>query len=59
MIMMFGKNFEFLSVTPMDRIAGAQAHFGKGMTSGKIITVSAIIILLVVIIVVGIIRHRK
>lgn len=57
--MFFEKVYKFLSVSSMDRIAGAQAHFGKGMTTGKIITISAIIILVLVLVIVGIIKSRK
>lgn len=57
--MFFEKVYEFLSVSSMDRIAGAQAHFGKGMTTGKIITISGIVILVLVLVIVGIIRSRK
>lgn len=57
--MFLEKVYEFLSVSPMDRIAGAQAHFGKGMTTGKIIIISGIIILVLALVIVGIIRSRK
>jgi len=29
----------FFAVSPMDRIAGAQQHFGKGITAGKVIVI--------------------
>lgn len=57
--MFFEKFYEFLSVSPMDRIAGAQAHFGKGITTGKIITISGIIIIVLALVIVGVIRSRK
>ncbi|MBZ4672456.1 MAG: hypothetical protein JG762_686 [Deferribacteraceae bacterium] len=30
----------FFAVSPMDRIAGAQQYFGKGITTGKVIVIS-------------------
>lgn len=57
--MFFEQLYKLLAVSPMDRIAGAQEHFGKGMTNGKIITISGVIVLVLVLIIVGIIRSRK
>jgi hypothetical protein len=37
----------FMSVSAMDRIKGAQQHFGKGMTTGKMIIAGIAIIIVI------------
>jgi hypothetical protein len=43
----------------MDRIAGAQRYFGKGMTTEKIGLVIVVVVIIVTLIIYGIINSRK
>lgn len=52
-------NIIFLTVSAMDRIKGAQDHFGKGITSGKIVIITIAITIVVGFIIFGIIQSRK
>jgi hypothetical protein len=53
------KELLFKVVSPMDRIKGAQEHFGKGFTTGKIIIVSIVVIAIIAFITFAIIQTRK
>lgn len=49
----------FEVVSAMDRIKGAQNHFGKGLTGGKMVIIGIVVVAVVSFIVFGIIQARK
>jgi hypothetical protein len=49
----------FMSVSAMDRIKGAQQHFGKGMTTGKMIIAGIAIIIVIMFIAILIAQIKK
>ena len=52
-------NLLFQVVSAADRIKGAQQHFGKGMTTGKMVIAGVAIVIVILFVVVLIIQIKK
>jgi hypothetical protein len=53
------KIINFMATSPMDRIAGAQQHFGKGMTAGKIVVIGIVVAAVIGFIIFAIKQSKK
>ncbi len=49
----------FMAVSASDRIKGAQQHFGKGMTTGKMIIAGVAVVVVILFIVVLVSQLKK
>ena len=49
----------FNVVSPMDRIKGAQQHFGQGLTTGKMVIIGIVVVVVIAFVIFGILKAVK